>query len=188
MNIISLLFLAFAMSTDAFAAAITKGATLHKPKFTEALRMGAIFGVIEAITPLFGWLLGSIASAYIAEIDHWFAFVLLSALGIHMIKNGLTLEADDCKPRQHSFLLLVITAFATSIDAMVIGVSLAFVAVNIWVASILIGIATFLMVTLGVMLGRVIGCVAGKRSEVLGGIVLIGIGAFILYEHLHVVV
>lgn len=176
------------MSTDAFAAAIIKGATLHKPQLREALRMGVIFGVIEAITPLFGWLLGSIASVYIAEIDHWFAFVFLSVLGIYMIKNGLTVQADDCKPRQHSLLLLVITAFATSIDAMVIGVSLAFVNVNIWFAAILIGIATFLMVTLGVMLGRVIGCVAGKRSEVLGGIVLIGIGAFILYEHLHVIV
>lgn len=173
------------MSTDAFAAALTKGATLHKPKFTDALRMGVIFGVTEAITPILGWLLGSIAAYHIAKIDHWFAFVLLCALGIHMIRNGLTLQKNDCKPSQHPFLLLIITAFATSIDAMVIGISLAFIEVNIWLAATLIGMATALMVTLGVMLGHVMGCIAGKYSEILGGMVLIGIGTFILYEHLY---
>lgn len=88
MNIISTVLLALAMSTDAFAAAIGKGAALHKPKLTEALRTGLIFGVIESITPLIGWGVGSVATKYVAAWDHWIAFTLLVVLGLHMIYEG----------------------------------------------------------------------------------------------------
>ena len=188
MNPISLVFLALAMSTDAFAAAIGKGASLHKPRFSEALRTGLIFGVIEAITPIVGWGIGQVATQYVESWDHWIAFTLLLVLGVHMIYNGLKHEeAEEEKPNQHSFLILAVTAFATSIDALAVGVGLAFVNVNILVAASAIGIATTVMVTIGVMLGRVLGTVVGKRAEIIGGIVLMLVGATILYEHLSAV-
>lgn len=98
MNLLSTLVLAFAMSTDAFAAAVSKGAALHKPRFAEALRTGLIFGVIEAITPLIGWALGSIAATLIADWDHWIAFGMLCVLGVMMMRNGLTGEAEAAAP------------------------------------------------------------------------------------------
>ena len=188
MNPISLIFLALAMSTDAFAAAIGKGASLHKPRFAEALRTGLIFGVIEAITPVVGWGIGQAATRYVESWDHWIAFTLLVVLGLHMIYNGLKQEdAEEEKPNQHSFIVLAITAFATSIDALAVGVGLAFVSVNIMVAALAVGLATTVMVTLGVMLGRVLGTVVGKRAEIVGGIVLMLVGTTILHEHLSAV-
>ncbi len=173
------------MSTDAFAAAVGKGASLHKPRFPDALRTGLIFGVIEAITPVVGWFIGQAAAGYVQEWDHWIAFTLLLLLGGHMIYAGLRPEADEEeeKPKSHSFWLLAATAFATSIDALAVGVGLAFVDVNIWVAALAIGLATMTMVTIGVMLGRLIGTAIGHKAEILGGLVLIGVGAAILYEH-----
>lgn len=184
-NPISIIFVALAMSTDAFAAAIGKGASLHKPRLAEALRTGIIFGVIETITPLIGWFIGQAATSYVQDFDHWIAFVLLGALGLHMIYNGVKDEApEEDKRQQHSFAILAVTAFATSIDALAVGVGLAFVNVNIWIAAAAIGVATTVMVTIGVMLGRVLGVVVGKRAEIIGGIVLMLVGAVILYEHL----
>jgi putative Mn2+ efflux pump MntP len=187
-NPISLIFLALAMSTDAFAAAIGKGSSLHKPRFIEALRTGLIFGVIEAITPIIGWAIGHAASRFVESWDHWIAFTLLLILGLHMIYNGLKHddESEEEKPGQHSFLILAVTAFATSIDALAVGVGLAFVDVNILVAAGAIGLATMTMVTIGVMLGRVLGTMVGKRAEIVGGVVLMLVGATILYEHLSV--
>ncbi len=191
MNFISTAALALAMSTDAFAAAIGKGTALHKPRWSEALRTGAIFGVIEALTPLLGWALGLAAVGFVKAWDHWIAFTLLGALGLHMIWNGL--KADDeeeeavgasQKPTRHAFIGLALTGLATSIDAMAVGVGLAFVDVNIVAVAACIGLATFTMVTLGVMLGRALGAVVGKRAEILGGVVLIAVGAAILHEHL----
>jgi manganese efflux pump family protein len=190
MNFTSIALIALAMSTDAFAAAISKGATLKNPKLSEALRTGLIFGVIEAITPLIGWAIATFtiknfAANYITDWDHWIAFTLLLALGLHMIYAGFQpAEPEEDKPASHSFYILAITAFATSIDAMAVGVSLAFMDVNIFVTAAAIGFATFTMVTIGVMLGRVLGLMFGKRSEIVGGLVLIAIGSYILYEHL----
>ena len=185
MNPVALVFLALAMSTDAFAAAIGKGSSLHKPRFIEALRTGLIFGVIEAITPMIGWAIGHAATRWVENWDHWIAFTLLVALGLHMIWNGVKHEAEEeQKPQQHSFMILAVTAVATSIDALAVGVGLAFVNVNILVAAAAIGLATMTMVTLGVMLGRVLGHLVGKRAEIVGGVVLMLVGATILYEHL----
>lgn len=185
MNFTSIVLIALAMSTDAFAAAISKGARLHQPKLSEALRTGLIFGVTETITPLVGWAIGNVASSFVADWDHWIAFTLLAILGLHMMYEGIQTPNIEEKPSKHSFLVLAVTAFATSIDAMAVGVSLAFIDVSIIVTAVAIGVATFTMVTIGVMLGRVLGVVVGKRSEVFGGIVLIGIGSYILYEHLN---
>ena len=176
------------MFTDAFAAGIGKGLALHKPGWAEALRTGVIFGVIEAVTPVIGWLLGLAAGRFVSEWDHWIAFVLLGGLGVRMIRNGLAPVAEQSveeKPTRHSFWLLAVTGFATSIDAMAVGVSLAFLDVDIVPVAAAIGLATLTLVTAGVLLGRVLGAIAGRRAEILGGVVLIGIGLGILHEHLN---
>mgnify|MGYP006439297769 CR=1 FL=1 len=185
MNPIALLLLAFAMSADAFAAAIGKGASLNRPRFSEALRVGVVFGSIEAVTPLIGWLIGKSAATHVEAWDHWIAFSLLVGLGLHMLYAGLKPSACDTqKPSRESFLKLSLTAVGTSIDAMAVGASLAFVKVTILFAAGLIGLATTIMVTLGVMLGRVVGALCGHRAEILGGLTLIGVGTWILSSHL----
>jgi putative Mn2+ efflux pump MntP len=186
MNFASTALLAVAMSTDAFAAAVGKGTALQKPRWSEALRTGAIFGVIEAITPLIGWALGLAAADYVKAWDHWIAFVLLLMLGGRMLWAAVRKpdEVQIEKPSSHGFWLLVVTGFATSIDAMAVGVGLAFLDVNILPVAIAIGFATFAMVTIGVMVGRVLGNLAGRWAEAIGGLLLIGIGSMILYEHL----
>jgi putative Mn2+ efflux pump MntP len=188
MHPISIFLLGLAMSTDALAAAVAKGATMHKPSFPEALRAGVIFGTIEGLTPVIGWLLGLAAAKYITAWDHWIAFALLGVLGLRMIYAGLKPESEggatDATKRRHSFWSLAATGFATSIDAMAVGVGLAFLNVNIGVVAVVIGLTTLVMVTLGIMLGRILGSLAGKRAEIGGGFILLAIGASILYEHL----
>ncbi|MGO1461098.1 MAG: manganese efflux pump MntP [Marinobacter sp.] len=185
MNPIALLLLALSMSTDAFAVAIGKGASLKKPRFPEALRMGLIFGSIEAATPLIGWLIGRVAASYVSAWGHWIAFAVLVGLGAHMISEGLSPDKKQTQtPTRHSFLKIALAAFGTSIDAMAVGVSLAFVEVNIFLAAGLIGLATTAMVTVGVMLGRVLGSLFGQRAEVIGGLTLIAVGGWIVTGNL----
>lgn len=189
MNPVSILLLGLAMSTDAFAAALGKGAGMLKPRLSEALRIGLIFGVVEAITPVIGWLLGSAASSIIENIDHWIAFGLLSALGVHMIYKAL--KADDAAEAESmekkGLLSIMLAGLATSIDAMAVGVGLAFIEVNIFIIAGVIGFCTFVMVTIGIMAGRVLGALIGKRAEIAGGIILVLVGTTILYEHLNAV-
>lgn len=188
MHPISIFLLGIAMSTDAFAAAVGKGAAMDKPRFPEALRAGVIFGTIEGLTPVIGWVLGLAAAKYITAWDHWIAFTVLGLLGLHMIYAGLKPEREggaiDATKRRHGFWSLAATGLATSIDAMAVGVGLAFLDVNIGVVALVIGLTTLVMVTLGIMLGRILGSLAGKRAEIIGGFMLIAIGAAILYEHL----
>ena len=186
MNLSSIALLALAMSTDAFAAAVGKGTSLQRPRWREALRTGVIFGVIEAATPVIGWGFGLAAAEYVKAWDHWIAFVLLGALGLRMVVAGLQAPAADApeKPESHSFWVLAATGLATSIDAMAVGAGLALVNVAILPIAAAIGFTTFAMVTLGVMVGRLLGAAAGKRAECIGGLLLIGIGTMILMEHL----
>src|SRR6188474_1853950 len=111
MNLASILLLALAMSTDAFAAAIGKGTALQNPRWREALRTGLIFGVIEALTPLLGWALGRAAAQYVRAWDHWIAFVLLTGLGVRMIMAGCKAPGESApdRPSRHSFWLLAVT-------------------------------------------------------------------------------
>ncbi|WP_265090589.1 manganese efflux pump MntP family protein [Psychrobacter aestuarii] len=181
------------MSTDAFSVAIGKGASLKNPRFTQALRLGLIFGIVEAITPLIGWGIGRsttyfIDAAFIERWDHWVAFVILVGLGIYMFFESLQSDDDeddtDEKPAKMSLAKTMLTALGTSIDAMAIGVSLAFIEVNILVAAALIGLATAIMVTIGVMLGKALGALIGHRAEMFGGAMLVAIGTWILLSHM----
>ncbi len=154
---------------------------------SQKLRTGLIFGAVETLTPLIGWGLGILASKFVLEWNHWIAFVLLIFLGGRMIIEGIRggSDEDETPLRRHSFWLLVTTAIATSLDAMAVGVGLAFLQVNIIATALAIGCATLIMSTLGMMIGRFIGPMLGKRAEILGGVVLIGIGVQILWTHFH---
>ncbi|MDX7988127.1 manganese efflux pump MntP [Xenorhabdus sp. 12] len=187
MNFYTMLILSLALSMDAFAAAIGKGAALKRPRFREAIRTGIIFGSVEAVTPLIGWSLGLYASQYIMEWDHWVAFSLLLILGSRMIFESFRQESESTPKntsQRHSSMTLIFTAIATSLDAMVMGVSLAFLQVNIVHTAMAIGLMTTIMATLGMLIGRYIGPLLGKKAELAGGIILIIIGFNILFEHL----
>ncbi|QQK64061.1 manganese efflux pump [Cobetia sp. cqz5-12] len=184
MPLLPTFLLAFSMSCDAFAAALCKGAAIRRPSLKDALRIGLIFGVIEAITPMIGWLIGRSLAVYVEQWDHWIAFALLLLLGLHMIHEGLSKDEEDeeCTTPQ-SLPRLMLTGLSTSIDAMAVGAGLAFAGVNIVTTALAIGTATFVMATTGVMLGGVLGKMVGKRAEIIGGLVLIGIGTTILLDH-----
>ena len=186
MNPLATALLAFSMSADAFAAAIARGASIGKTRHLQAAQIALTFGIVETITPLIGYGAGTIAAPYIEAFDHWIAFGLLLVLGGKMIRESLSPEADDsvAQDAMPSKWLLLITAIATSIDSMIVGVSLAFLDVNIWLTALAIGSATTLMAVIGIKLGGVLDGMIGKRAELFGGIVLIGIGTFILLEHL----
>lgn len=186
MHPLSILLLGLAMSTDAFAAALGKGAAMGKPRLGQALRAGLIFGSIEGLTPVIGWLLGRGAANYIQAWDHWIAFGLLAVLGMHMIWNSRRAEAAVAvaERKQPGIINLALTGVATSIDAAAVGVGLAFVNTPIAVVAVVIGLCTLVMVTLGIMLGHALGTLVGRRAELMGGLILIGVGTTILYEHL----
>jgi len=183
MTSLAILLLAFSMSSDAFAAALGKGALLQRPNFGEALRTGVIFGTVEAITPVIGWAAGRVAAGYIAAFDHWIAFGLLAAIGAKLIWDSMRRPDGAEKPRQHSFGVLMVTAIGTSIDAMAVGVTLALLDANIIVNALAIGMATLVMTTMGVLLGRCLGRRFGRFAEAAGGVGLFLIGAKILVEH-----
>ncbi|WP_185983704.1 manganese efflux pump MntP family protein [Aureimonas mangrovi] len=185
MSPLSIVILALGMSVDALIASTSRGAALKRPSVVEAVRTGMVFGVVEAITPLIGWAAGVAASAYIAQVDHWIAFGLLGAVGGRMVFHALTRAAEEDAPAPNrSAWLLVATAVGTSLDAMAVGVSLAFLDVNILVIAAAIGLATMLMSTGGMLAGRLIGARFGRYAEIVGGLALIAIGATILVEHL----
>ena len=177
------ILLALSMSTDAFAAAVGKGARLDRPSFREALRTGLIFGSIEAVTPLLGWAAGKAASRYIAAFDHWIAFAILTIVGGKMIWDALRREPEEEKPSSHSLAVLALTAVGTRIDALAVGVTLAIIGANIIVNALAIGATTFVMVTIGMLTGRFLGEKFGHYAEAAGGVVLILIGCAILAEH-----
>lgn len=190
MTIFSLLALSFGMSMDAFASAIAKGATQRQTSFSQAFRAGIVFGVIEGIAPIIGWFFGGVARGWLSQIDHWIAFVLLLFLAIRFIREAMVNQDSQNDEVGHqtnpkdNFALMILTAVATSIDSLVVGVSLAFLAVNIYMASLLIGVATTIMATLGLYLGNRLGLRFGKIAMFIGGLVLFVIGASILYSHL----
>ncbi|MGU3492610.1 manganese efflux pump MntP family protein [Xanthobacteraceae bacterium A53D] len=186
MSPFAIVVLAVSMSVDAFAVSVGRGAVLGRPRVSEALRTGAVFGIVEAITPLIGWAAGVAASSYVEAIDHWIAFALLGGVGLHMLYAALLKagDGDEARAVGRSFLVLLATAVGTSLDAMAIGVSLAFLDVNIVVIAIAIGLATFLLSSGGMLVGRLIGARFGRWAEGVAGVALIGLGLSILIEHL----
>lgn len=184
MSLLSIIVLAFSMSMDAFAVSVGRGAALGRPRFSETLRTGVVFGVVEAITPLIGWAAGVAAARFVTAVDHWIAFGLLAAVGINMLRAAMSTAQEEEKKPGMSFAMLIATAIGTSLDAMAVGVSLAFLEVNILVIAVAIGAATFLMASGGMLVGRLIGERFGRYAEGVAGVALIILGSTILYEHL----
>lgn len=185
MSPLAIATLAIGMSVDALIASIGRGAGTARPSWAEALKTGAVFGAVETLTPLLGWLMGVVASQHVQQIDHWIAFVLLGGVGGRMALHAFQRDAGaSAAAGNRSLAMLLATAVGTSIDAMAVGVSLAFLEVNIVVIALAIGAATTLMSTGGILAGRFLGARFGRYAEMVGGLALIGLGGSILYEHL----
>lgn len=193
MNFIALIFTAFALSMDAFAVSITKGMTIKNLKKSTALKMALAFGVFQGAMPLLGWALGISFESYIKSIDHWIAFILLGFIGFNMIKGFFddrkeenaselefiaTTDVDDLSNKE-----IIMLAVATSIDALAVGISFAFLNVSIIPAASIICIITFLVCVVGVFVGNKVGDIFNGYAELVGGVILILIGFNIFNEH-----
>ena len=193
MNFIALIFTAFALSMDAFAVSITKGMTIKNLKKSTALKMALAFGVFQGAMPLLGWALGISFESYIKSIDHWIAFILLGFIGFNMIKGffddrkegkeselefSATTDVDDLSNKE-----IIMLAVATSIDALAVGISFAFLNVSIIPAASIICLITFLVCVVGVFVGNKVGDIFNGYAELVGGVILILIGFNIFNEH-----
>ena len=181
----ALILIAVGVSADAFAVALTKGVHMRRFDLRHALIIAVTFGVFQAVMPLVGWMLASQFAAYITGIDHWIAFGLLFLIGARMLWEAIIAkpdtDADFDRLRVRQLLLL---ALATSIDALAVGITFAFIPVSIVPAILLIGLVTAVFAFLGVFVGRRVGARLGRPAEIVGGLVLIGIGTRILFDHL----
>lgn len=183
MGLIELFLIAVGLSMDAFAVSVCKGLAMPKCTFKKAAIVGLWFGGFQALMPAIGYILGAQFQEAIASIDHWIAFVLLELIGGNMIHEALDNdeeEADASLDVKTMFLLAV----ATSIDALAIGITFAFLKVNIIPAVCFIGIVTFIISFAGVKIGNVFGARYKNKAEIVGGVILILLGLKILLEHL----
>ena len=185
MRFAELFLLAVGLSMDAFAVSVCKGLSIQRLKLRHALIVGAWFGAFQALMPVIGWLLGSAFADMIEAVDHWIAFALLALIGGNMIREALGHEEEEADPSLAPVTMLLL-AVATSIDALAVGVTFAFLRVNILWAVSLIGVCTFLISAAGVKIGNVFGARWKSRAELAGGVVLVLIGLKILLEHLGV--
>ena len=183
MSLWELFLIAVGLSMDAFAVSICKGLSVKKVEPKHSLTAGLYFGGFQAMMPLIGFLLGVNFQSMIESIDHWIAFILLGFIGANMIKEARSDEEEclDCSFVPKSMLPM---AVATSIDALAVGVSFAFLQVDIVPAVIFIGVITFTLSAIGVKVGNVFGMKYKSKAEIFGGIILIAMGAKILLEHL----
>ena len=183
MGLPELILLAVGLSMDACAVAICKGLALRKVSAKQMLTVGLWFGGFQGLMPLFGYLLASLFADFIRSVDHWVAFALLGFIGVNMIREALSKEEEEADPSL-SFQTMLVMAIATSIDAMAVGISFAYLDVQIIPAVTLIGVITFALSALGVKLGAAFGCRFKSKAELAGGVILISLGLKILIEHL----
>ena len=186
MDLLSLLLLAVGLSMDAFAVSICKGLAVGKVKAKHMCVVGAWFGGFQALMPTVGYLLGTRFEKSITAVDHWIAFVLLLLIGANMIREALSKDEEGEADASLSFKTMLLLAVATSIDALAVGVTFAFLQVNIVPAALTIGATTFLISAIGVKVGSVFGLRYKKRAEIAGGVILCLLGVKILLEHLGV--
>ncbi|MFA5367233.1 MAG: manganese efflux pump MntP family protein [Dehalococcoidia bacterium] len=184
MSFISILLIALALSMDAFSVATALGAAGRQHSRLAVLRLATAFGLFQFVMPILGWLLGRTVVSYIADYDHWIAFGLLAIVGIHMIKEYFDKDAKERLKDPTKGWPLLILSIATSIDALAVGVSFAFFDVNIYYAGAVIGIVCFAITAVGMVFGRALSRVLGKKAVLFGGIVLIAIGIKIVIEHM----
>jgi putative Mn2+ efflux pump MntP len=184
MVILTIVVIALGLAMDAFAVSIISGATYEQLKIRHALRMAVFFGVFQAIMPLIGSLAGITLRTCIASYDHWVAFILLSGVGMRMIYESFKIKPTRKNLNPSNILVLLVLSVATSIDALIIGITISLLMVPIAITVIVIGLVTFTLSYAGVYVGKRVGHFFENKIEALGGLILIGLGAKILLQHI----
>lgn len=183
MSFLTLFLLAVGLSFDSFAVSVSSGLLKKEILFWQAVRIAFFLALFQALMPVVGWLGGVSIKNFMEPFDHWIAFILLSGIGVKMIVESFKNDEDKTvNPLDIKFIISI--SVATSIDALVVGISFALIEVNIVVAFLVIGAVTFVASMLGILCGKKSGGKLGKRMEILGGLILIAIGAKILIQHL----
>lgn len=184
MSLLEIALIGVGLAMDAFAVSICKGLAMKKMNYQKAFIIALFFGGFQALMPALGYLLGNAFASKIAAIDHWIAFILLAMIGINMIKEALSKEADECVDETLRLRDLTMLAIATSVDALAVGITFAFFNVSIVLSTTIIGIITFVICVIGVKVGHVFGEKYKSKAELAGGIILIVMGCKILIDHL----
>lgn len=183
MSVFEIIVIGLGLSFDTFAVSVSTGLLKSSIRFWQGVRIAVLLAFFQAFMPLLGWFGGNQVADYISNIDHWVAFVLLAAVGIKMIIESFKSE-EEKRTDPLKFRVIVVMGFATSIDALIVGVGLAFIDVLIYQSILIIGIITFLAAMIGMLIGKSANAKLGKKVEIIGGIMLFGIGLKILIEHL----
>lgn len=184
MSVLEMIVIALSLAMDAFAVSICKGLSMKRMRWKNAIVIALYFGVFQAIMPVIGYLLGISFTEIVEQIDHFIAFMLLLIIGINMIKSSFDDESEN-RNDKIDVKTMILLALATSIDALAIGVTFAFLNTNIFISSPIIGIVTFILSLIGVKVGNRFGDKFQNKAEIIGGITLILIGLKILLEHLN---
>jgi putative Mn2+ efflux pump MntP len=184
MGIAEIILIAIGLSMDAFAVSITIGIAVKKTGIKEMLIPGIYFGFFQALMPLIGFFAGTRFAYRIQHLDHWVAFILLGFIGGKMIKDSFSREEEKDKEFSFGLSTMLMMAIATSIDALAVGITFAFFAINIFLAIAIIGFTTFCISAAGVKIGNLFGTRFKSRAELIGGIFLVLLGVKILVEHL----
>ena len=183
MDFTELVLIGISLAMDAFAVSICKGLSMKKMNWKKAVIIGLYFGIFQALMPTLGYFLGSGFDNLVTSIDHWIVFTLLLFIGLNMIKDSFSKETENNNDNI-DFKTMLILALATSIDALAVGITFAFLEVNIVLAFSVIGIITFALSIIGVMIGNKFGDKYESKAQFLGGLILIFIGVKVLFEHL----
>ena len=186
MDIFEIIVIGFGLSMDAFAVAVCKGLSMKKMNWKNAIIIALYFGIFQALMPVIGFLLGTTFSDFVKSVDHWIAFILLVTIGLNMIRESFKKD-DDERNDNIDFKTMIILAIATSIDALAVGITFAFLKVDLTLSISLIGIITFVISLIGVKIGNVFGDKYEKKAEIFGGVILILLGIKILLEHLNII-
>lgn len=186
MGVIEIVLIGVSLAMDAFAVAICKGLSMKKFELRKSIIVGVYFGFFQGLMPIIGFLLGVSFQSIITKIDHWVAFILLSVIGSNMLKDSFSKESEEVNDKV-DFKTMLPLALATSIDALAVGITFAFLKVNVIFASLLIAITTLLLSLVGVKIGNKFGNKYEKKAEFMGGSILILIGLKTLLEHLGII-
>ena len=186
MSTLSILFISVGLAMDAFAVSVASGVSINRLKIKHILIIALSFGFFQGVMPIIGWLAGIGFRNFISNIDHWLAFGILCFIGSKMIYESFELNSNADEEMALNASRLLLLSIATSIDALAVGLSFSFIKIEIITPSLIIGIVTFVLSCIGVMIGDKVGHFFEKKIEIIGGIILILIGIKILLDHLKI--
>lgn len=186
MSALEIVLISIGLAMDAFAVSICKGLSMKKMSWKKSFIIGLYFGIFQALMPIIGYFLGSTFESLVTKIDHWISFGLLMYIGLNMLKEAFGSDTENCNDNV-DFKTMIVLAIATSIDALAVGITFAFLEVNIWLSTLAIGIITFIISIIGVKIGNKFGDKYERKAETVGGLILILIGIKILIEHLGII-